>query len=111
LIRHLIATLCLVAAANTNAYSGNDLLNDLTSTKRYGVTPGNALHDGVGMGYIMGASDMLIQSEAVCYPKNIKNGQISTAVQKYLEGNPEKRDAQAALLVYIALTVNFPCKK
>ena len=111
MIRYLISAMCLVAATSANAYSGNDLLNDLTSTKRKGLTPGNALQDGVGMGYIMGASDMISQSGTVCYRQNVTNGQISAVVQKYLESNPETRDAKAALLIYIALKANFPCEK
>jgi hypothetical protein len=79
---------------------------------------GNFLYDSqkaVGkellLGYVAGIHDSYYDARLFCKPDNVPLGQAVDVVAKYLNDHPEKRHLEAQLLVVVALTEAWPCKK
>jgi Rap1a immunity proteins len=67
--------------------------------------------------YILGVVDALQLGKSLyknddifCIPENVRAGQLSAIVLKYLKDHPEERHWSASALVALALKGAFPCK-
>jgi hypothetical protein len=47
----------------------------------------------------------------VCIPRNVTNVQIIRAINKYIDGNPDKAHRATRLVAALALAQAFPCKR
>ena len=106
------------AAANTETFSGNMLLEMIQS--KVWADKNGALH------YILGvleaqamqaykdnlrtAKDVKLDQPAYCIPEKVTNKQVLDIVENFLINNPEDRHEQALPFVQFALGKAFDCK-
>ena len=96
----LLASLLVSASAHATYFSGNDILNKLTS---------EGSDRALALGYVAGIHDAL-ENVAVCSPNGVTLGQLRDIVIRKLRSVPEKRHMAADLFIFQALTEAFPCK-
>ena len=97
------ALLMLSCSANAAFFSGNDLLNRMTSNDT-----GERM---LAMGYVAGIFDALDGTAFCTGGRGITLGQLKDIVMKKLQNFPESRHLTADNFVYVALSEAFPCKK
>jgi len=100
-----IAALAIAAFAVTaraEFWSGNDLIEKLTSQ--------SAFEKGASLGYIMGVADTTLGLYH-CASRNVTAGQVQDIVKKYLLERPENRHMTADVIVTAAMAIAFPCPK
>ncbi|EJD6037793.1 Rap1a/Tai family immunity protein [Morganella morganii] len=95
-------------------YNGNDLdywASSLSkSNKGLPLTASNESDASAFQGYVAGVYDTG-DGVLFCPPERSALKQMTDIVTDYLIKHPEKRNAQGADLVAIALSEKFPCKK
>lgn len=107
--RILIATVLALSSAAAFAYTGNELLSDLTDdspTRRL-----QGLRYLVGMFDAMDASELMAKDKSglVCLPAGTTRGQLRDMVLQTLRAKPEIRHDDAVVLVYGVMLSRFAC--
>ena len=123
LVFTLVFTLTVGGLSPSEAYTGSTFIEgtELLSMCEGIDEQGNAKNTmAVGCSqFVIGVHDTmstltfggLLEQGFVCFPEEYSGPQLSLAVKKYLEENPDKREEPANMLVAIAFVENFPCPK
>ena len=114
----LIAVLCLLPgfAIGGLFYNGNELYSGLGNcqevqgTRFSGQTVGKAFSCERAIGYVMGVSDLLYETN-ICQPIGLNSDQLRDVMHLWLKDNPVKRHESASLLIEAALLEAWPCRK
>ena len=122
-INAALIVLLALSGQSVNAYTGSTFIEGKElRTMCAGIDEkGNATNTmAVGCSqFIIGVHDTmstltfggLLEKGFVCFPEEYSGPQLSLAVKKYLEDNPDKEDEPANMLVAVAFVENYPCAK
>jgi len=120
-IQALALVSLIVASAGIGAYTGGTFIKgtELNNMCEGIDADGNASNTmAVGCSqFVLGVHDTmstltfggLLDKGFVCFPKDISGPQLSLAVKKYLNGNSDKLEEPANILVAVAFVENYPC--
>lgn len=120
--RRALVALCLGAAVNAHAYTGNELQKQLDAPPPQS-TEAMAYVLGVMAGMTFGMtvataslrqqpSELMIDAVVgYCIPSSVTVGQMTDVVRKYLASHPESRHEFAPLLMRRAFIQSFPCRR
>jgi hypothetical protein len=115
-----------IGFAQSNHFTGNDLLNQCRFAERSLDDPDSLDRDGwisasLCGGFILGIANVLNilghdykhgppHRFAICLPPGGTPEQLVNVVMKYLRDNPATTNESGAVLVMVALKIAFPCQ-
>ncbi len=86
------------------------MLNAQNRIDRGDIRSGDYQDAARANGYVLGVVDTVV-SIFICPGKEVKAGQLTAMVAKYLEDNPDKWSQSGDQIVINALKPTFPCQK
>lgn len=111
-MKKTLITLLIGLSSNAFAYTGNELLSDLSSSR-----PDTRLTAVIFVGVFVEGFQTAESfhkervEPTICTPASVTRGQLADVVKNHLERLPETRHIQAAYHVIFATRGVFPCAK
>ncbi len=92
-------------------FVGNDLIKQLREYEKVERNDPKTIDISAGfyIGYVRGIYES--NTNIICAGENVKLGQMTAIVAKYLNEHPEEWNQPANMLVIKALIKEFPCKQ
>jgi hypothetical protein len=102
----LVMALMVWGSVTCEAFTGNELHNDLSGCAGLSTANKDMLPCIRGTGYVWGVADSL--GFLCAFPAGVTYVQLVDVVKAYLSSHPEKRHELASNLVFEALAEAFP---
>ena len=116
-MKHLLAIVALMVAHSAMAgwFTGFELKGLAESYEKISNGTSDINTDryaaGVFHGYAIGVTSAQEVQGLICLPAQMKAGQISAIVAKFLKNNPETWNQPGETIVFTSISRTFPCKK